>query len=89
MSCQPEQPPTLDLIMVTYSMSPALAELFRDAKNNAYGIGCHGYPGARNDCAMWGLLCMLLYVLQESCQLFFPSTSWKIAICAASFIPFW
>ena len=48
MLCQPEQPPTLDLILVTYSTSSALADLFRDAKNNAYGIGCHDYPGARD-----------------------------------------
>jgi hypothetical protein len=48
MPCQPEQPLTLDLILVTYSTSSALADFFRDAKNNAYGIGCHDYPGARD-----------------------------------------
>ena len=38
----------LDLILVTYSPSSALAGFFRDAKNNAYGIGCRDYRGARD-----------------------------------------
>ena len=48
MPCQPEQPHTLDVILVTYSTSSALADFFRDAENHAYGIGCHDYPGARD-----------------------------------------
>ena len=45
---QPGQPRTLDLILVTYNTSSALADLFRDARNKAYGIGCHEYGGARD-----------------------------------------
>ena len=45
---QPQQPHMMDLILVTYNASSAFADLFRDAKNNAYGIVCHDYPGARD-----------------------------------------
>ena len=43
---QPQQPHMMDLILVTYNASSAFADLFRDAKNNAYGIGCHDHLGA-------------------------------------------
>ena len=45
---QPQQPHMMDLILVTYNASSAFTDLFRDAKNNAYGIVCHDYPGARD-----------------------------------------
>ena len=89
MPCQPEQPLTLDSILVTYNTSPALADLFRDAKNNAYGIGCHDYPGARDRPCYVVSLAHAAISFAGDCQQNFPSTSRLIAICAASLIPFW
>jgi hypothetical protein len=54
MPCQPEQSHTPDWILVTYSTSSALADLFRDAKNNAL---CAMITLVREiDRAMWGSL---------------------------------
>ena len=62
MPCQPEQSHTPDWILVTYSTSSALADLFRDAKNNAYGIVCHDYLGARDRPCYVGVSCACCYM---------------------------
>ena len=59
---QPQQPHMMDLILVTYNASSAFADLFRDAKNNAYGIVCHDYLGARDRPCYVGVSCACCYM---------------------------